>query len=33
VRGWTHDDLPERIEQVREMYLRTLANWPLGEAS
>jgi putative phosphoserine phosphatase/1-acylglycerol-3-phosphate O-acyltransferase len=33
VQGWTHDDLPERIELVRELYLRTLANWPAGAAS
>jgi putative phosphoserine phosphatase/1-acylglycerol-3-phosphate O-acyltransferase len=28
VRGWAHEDLPERIEQVRELYLKTLASWP-----
>ncbi len=28
VRGWTHDDLPERIEQVRKLYVETLTDWP-----
>ncbi|HYB14137.1 MAG TPA: HAD-IB family hydrolase [Streptosporangiaceae bacterium] len=28
VSDWTHDDLPKRIEQVRELYLKTLADWP-----
>jgi putative phosphoserine phosphatase/1-acylglycerol-3-phosphate O-acyltransferase len=28
VRGWTHDDLTERVEQVRGLYLNTLADWP-----
>jgi putative phosphoserine phosphatase / 1-acylglycerol-3-phosphate O-acyltransferase len=28
VGDWTHDDLPKRIEQVRELYLETLADWP-----
>jgi len=28
VSDWTHDDLPKRIEQVRELYLETLADWP-----
>jgi putative phosphoserine phosphatase/1-acylglycerol-3-phosphate O-acyltransferase len=33
VRGWTHDDLAGRIEGVRDLYLRTLASWPSGDAS
>jgi putative phosphoserine phosphatase/1-acylglycerol-3-phosphate O-acyltransferase len=32
VKGWTSEDLPERIEEVRGQYLRTLANWPGGDA-
>jgi putative phosphoserine phosphatase/1-acylglycerol-3-phosphate O-acyltransferase len=28
VKGWTNEDLPERIEEVRGQYLLTLANWP-----
>ena len=28
VSGWTHDDLPKRIEQVRELYVETLTDWP-----
>jgi putative phosphoserine phosphatase/1-acylglycerol-3-phosphate O-acyltransferase len=28
VAGWTHDDLAERIGQVRECYVRLLADWP-----
>ena len=28
VTGWTLADLPERIEQVRDRYLQTLAGWP-----
>jgi len=28
VSGWTHDDLPKRIEQVRELYMETLTDWP-----
>ncbi len=32
VSDWTHDDLPKRIEQVRELYLETLAHWPAPEA-
>jgi putative phosphoserine phosphatase/1-acylglycerol-3-phosphate O-acyltransferase len=31
VSDWTHDDLPKRIEQVRELYLETLAHWPAPE--
>jgi putative phosphoserine phosphatase/1-acylglycerol-3-phosphate O-acyltransferase len=27
-RGWTVDDLPERIEQVRKLYVETLTDWP-----
>jgi 1-acyl-sn-glycerol-3-phosphate acyltransferase len=33
VSDWTHDDLPKRIEQVRELYLETLADWPAGTPS
>jgi putative phosphoserine phosphatase / 1-acylglycerol-3-phosphate O-acyltransferase len=28
VTDWTHDDLPKRIEQVRELYVGTLTDWP-----
>jgi len=28
VDDWTHDNLPERIEEVRQLYLDTLKNWP-----
>jgi len=28
VRGWTAGDLPERIEQVRKLYVETLTDWP-----
>jgi putative phosphoserine phosphatase/1-acylglycerol-3-phosphate O-acyltransferase len=31
VEDWTLDDLPERIEEVRQLYLDTLKNWPQGE--
>ncbi|OBH44040.1 HAD-IB family hydrolase/lysophospholipid acyltransferase family protein [Mycobacterium mantenii] len=31
VQDWTLDDLPERIAGVRQLYLDTLANWPVGE--
>jgi putative phosphoserine phosphatase / 1-acylglycerol-3-phosphate O-acyltransferase len=31
VSDWTHDDLPKRIEQVRELYLETLTRWPAPE--
>lgn len=31
VQDWTVDTLPERIEEVRQLYLDTLANWPVGE--
>jgi 1-acyl-sn-glycerol-3-phosphate acyltransferase len=29
---WTLEDLPERIEEVRQMFLATLADWPDGGA-
>ena len=32
VTGWTHDALPERIEQVRKLYCQTLASWPASAA-
>jgi putative phosphoserine phosphatase/1-acylglycerol-3-phosphate O-acyltransferase len=28
VDDWTHDNLTERIEEVRQLYLDTLKNWP-----
>ncbi len=28
---WTHDNLPERIAEVRQLYLDTLRNWPRDE--
>jgi putative phosphoserine phosphatase / 1-acylglycerol-3-phosphate O-acyltransferase len=28
VDGWTHDDLPDRIAEVRQLYLDTLKAWP-----
>ncbi len=31
VEDWTHNDLPERIEEVRQLYLDTLADWPHDE--
>ncbi|MBI3692490.1 MAG: 1-acyl-sn-glycerol-3-phosphate acyltransferase, partial [Mycolicibacterium aromaticivorans] len=31
VADWTLDDLSERIEGVRQLYLDTLKNWPTGE--
>ncbi|MGB3333630.1 MAG: HAD-IB family hydrolase/lysophospholipid acyltransferase family protein [Mycobacterium sp.] len=31
VEDWTVDSLPERIEQVRQLYLDTLADWPVDE--
>ncbi|MDO3398884.1 HAD-IB family hydrolase [Mycolicibacterium neoaurum] len=31
VDDWTHDDLTERIAEVRQLYLDTLAAWPVGE--
>lgn len=29
VRDWTIENLPERIAEVRQLYLDTLANWPV----
>jgi putative phosphoserine phosphatase/1-acylglycerol-3-phosphate O-acyltransferase len=31
VDDWTHDDLSERIAEVRQLYLDTLENWPHDE--
>jgi len=31
VRDWTVETLPERIAEVRQLYLDTLADWPVGE--
>ncbi len=31
VRDWTLDTLPERIAEVRQLYLDTLADWPVDE--
>ena len=31
VDDWTHDNLSERIEEIRGLYLDTLADWPHGE--
>jgi putative phosphoserine phosphatase/1-acylglycerol-3-phosphate O-acyltransferase len=31
VQDWTLDTLPEHIAQVRQLYLDTLANWPVDE--
>lgn len=31
VADWTHDDLSERIAEVRQLYLDTLKNWPADE--
>ncbi len=28
---WTLDDLPDRIAEVRQLYVDTLQNWPAGE--
>jgi len=28
VDDWTHDNLPDRIAEVRQLYLDTLKNWP-----
>ncbi|OBB71705.1 HAD-IB family hydrolase/lysophospholipid acyltransferase family protein [Mycobacterium sp. 852014-52144_SCH5372336] len=33
VDDWTHDNLGERIAEVRQLYLDTLANWPHDESS
>jgi putative phosphoserine phosphatase / 1-acylglycerol-3-phosphate O-acyltransferase len=29
VSGWTHDDLPKRVEEVRTRYQELLADWPV----
>lgn len=31
VKDWTVKELPERIAEVRQLYLDTLADWPTGE--
>jgi putative phosphoserine phosphatase/1-acylglycerol-3-phosphate O-acyltransferase len=31
VDDWTHDNLPERIAEVRQLYLDTLKDWPHDE--
>jgi putative phosphoserine phosphatase/1-acylglycerol-3-phosphate O-acyltransferase len=31
VQDWTLDTLPEHIAEVRQLYLDTLANWPVDE--
>jgi putative phosphoserine phosphatase/1-acylglycerol-3-phosphate O-acyltransferase len=31
VADWTLEELPERIEEVRQLYLDTLKNWPIDE--
>jgi putative phosphoserine phosphatase/1-acylglycerol-3-phosphate O-acyltransferase len=31
VDDWTRDNLPERIAEVRDLYLDTLKDWPQGE--
>lgn len=31
VQDWTIENLPERIAEVRQLYLDTLANWPVDE--
>jgi putative phosphoserine phosphatase/1-acylglycerol-3-phosphate O-acyltransferase len=31
VRDWSIENLPERIAEVRQLYLDTLANWPVDE--
>jgi putative phosphoserine phosphatase/1-acylglycerol-3-phosphate O-acyltransferase len=31
VDDWTLDSLPEHIAEVRQLYLDTLANWPVDE--
>lgn len=33
VDDWTHDNLEERIAEVRQLYLETLADWPHDESS
>ena len=29
LQGWTLDNLPEKIAEVRQLYLDTLADWPV----
>jgi putative phosphoserine phosphatase/1-acylglycerol-3-phosphate O-acyltransferase len=29
--GWTHDNLADRIAEVRQLYLDTLKDWPHDE--
>lgn len=31
VDDWTHDNLPKRIEEIRQLYLDTLMDWPHDE--
>jgi len=31
VDDWTHDNLPDRIAEVRQLYLDTLSDWPHDE--
>jgi putative phosphoserine phosphatase/1-acylglycerol-3-phosphate O-acyltransferase len=31
VADWTLDDLTDRIDEVRDLYVDTLENWPVGE--
>jgi putative phosphoserine phosphatase/1-acylglycerol-3-phosphate O-acyltransferase len=31
VADWTLDDLPERIDEVRQLYLDTLKDWPVDK--
>ena len=31
VRDWTLETLPERIAEVRQLYLDTLADWPVDD--
>lgn len=31
VEGWTHDNLVDRIAEVRQLYVDTLKNWPYDE--
>ncbi len=31
LQDWTLDNLPEKIAEVRQLYVDTLADWPLGE--
>ena len=32
VSSWKLEDLPRRIEEVRQLYVDTLANWPRSSA-